>query len=202
MRLYEYISKKDDVGDRNSDELLDKMLTMVEKDCQPFLKQANNLFFRGTKHKMKDDYINKMTARKDRKPLDSPMTIHKESDKIFKEKFGWKARSEGVFASTSYHVGSYGKVWMFFPIGNFKYVWSPTVTDWWIAVEDAIGHKPTQGMMDNFLPELINKYTDKDLKKASPYSTREFMFYCPNGYYLVNTVATAEFSYYLNLERA
>ncbi len=73
-------------------------------------------------------------TRKNRKPLDTPIKLHNILDKMFQKKFGWKARSEGVFAAGKwYFSGSkdtyYGDTYLFFPIGNFKYVWSPKIDD-------------------------------------------------------------------------
>ena len=45
------------------------------------------------------------------------------------KKFGWKARSEGVFTNTVNYRSLYGHPYLFFPEGNFKFIWSPYAWD-------------------------------------------------------------------------
>jgi hypothetical protein len=103
---------------------------LIERDCQPFLKEARQIWFkRGTKKNIKSN-LRKFKARSDRQPKDTPRWLHNIFDEAFKKKFGWKARSEGVFASAStYQSEVYGKSYLIFPIGDFKFVYSHHVVD-------------------------------------------------------------------------
>jgi hypothetical protein len=77
----------------------------------------------------------KKTVRKDRKPLDMNSDASELFDKKFMEKFGIKPRSSGVFSTTDWNIASVyprGRntgIFLFFPIGEYKYLWSPDIKD-------------------------------------------------------------------------
>lgn len=74
--------------------------------------------------------LGKLKVRKDRKPLDTPLEVHKEFDKIFTKNFGWPARSSGLLTTGDKTVaGSYGNAYQVFPIGKFRFLWSSNVHD-------------------------------------------------------------------------
>jgi len=104
----------------------------LKKDCKPFLKEIKKYklfwFWRGSEKDVK--HYEKFETRKNRRPRDTPLWIHNILNKEFKKKFGWSVRSEGVFASSDkYGLYIYGEENMFFPVGKYKYVWSPKVND-------------------------------------------------------------------------
>lgn len=71
-------------------------------------------------------------VRKDRKPLDTHPDLAKLADQALAERFGWPPRSTGLFAfgkmgRLSTH--DYGDPHRIFPMGEFKYVWSPRIND-------------------------------------------------------------------------
>lgn len=68
------------------------------------------------------------TSRQDRRPQDMPIEIHNKYDELFLEKFGWKARSEGVFVAGGDRT-SYGTPFFFFPVNGYKFIWSPAIFD-------------------------------------------------------------------------
>ena len=112
--------------------LIEDIVTILERDCGPFIQELkkikSGLLYRGTKRSVPD--IKKIKVRKDRKPLDTPPEVHNHLDNEFKKKFGWFARSEGVFTTpVRYDTGDYGDPYFFFPIGKYKFVWSKTVMD-------------------------------------------------------------------------
>lgn len=60
-------------------------------------------------------------------------------DVFFKEKFGWKARSEGIFCASDIMVSNdYGIVSIFFPIGKYSYLWSPNMIDLYAKFADDV----------------------------------------------------------------
>lgn len=106
----------------------------VRKECKPFLRllttgnKNKELLYRGLKYGVGDVGVN--TPRKDRKPLDTKAVMHKFFDELLEELYGWKARSEGVFASGSKsNAGSYGTTYIIFPVGKIEYLWSKGVSD-------------------------------------------------------------------------
>jgi hypothetical protein len=127
MRLKFYINEAKSV---------DEIYEILSKDCKPFInefiKRKKTFLWRGTNKYV--DSIQKITPRKDRKPRDMPKEMHKFLDNVFKDNFGWYARSEGVFvASDRYFAEDFSKTgmdaYLFFPIGRYKYVWSPNIKD-------------------------------------------------------------------------
>jgi len=208
MRLYEYISNKDEVMDRANDPDLDRALTMLEKDCQKFIKETGGFLFRATDRRL-GDVIKKMKQREDRRPLNTKKYIHALADTAFQKSFGWKARTDALFTSThpSQTRGYGSNMYLVFPIGNYKYIWSDEISDFFIkqsgmeSVKQRVypyTAKLDQDDMDSLMPE----YTDKNLKKAwADRESREVMLNCPNGYYYVNTLMIGELSHYLNIER-
>jgi hypothetical protein len=136
-----------------------EMLEMIKRDCGPFLK-SKFIFFRGVEG-MSDEMFAKRSSRRDRAPRDMPPEIHEVLNQAFKKKFGWAARSEGTFATQV--VGDtydYGLPHMFFPIGNFKYVWSPNYDD-----------------IYGFLDKIVAKAGEDLAKKKPEYKENEFTWY-------------------------
>lgn len=69
-------------------------------------------------------------VRQDRKPRDTHPWVSEWTDNAFEEIFGWKPRSQALFCTGSRsQAEEYGQVYQIFPIGKFKYVWSPAVPD-------------------------------------------------------------------------
>lgn len=120
---------------------LSKIPDILMKDCKPFIDEIRKgrkvgFLYRGTEKNILN--LKKVKPRKDRKPKDMPEDLHKLFDKLFKKEFGWKARSEGTFVSGFIGIAtSYGKPCLFFPIGNYKYIWSLEIEDLYSEVEES-----------------------------------------------------------------
>jgi hypothetical protein len=207
--LTEYRSTKDEIMSREEDPRLDEVLVTLEKDCMKFIKETEGFLFRATNRRI-GDLIKKNNARADRNPVDVPRKIHDMADKSFKKKFGWKVRSEGLFTATreSMTKGYGANMYLVFPIGDYKYVWSDKWFDFYLAQSDKranIQDPKSQFRVDleqHHIDELASDYTNKNLKKAfADRMAREIILSCPNGYYYVNSMMTGELSYYLGLER-
>jgi len=194
-------------------EYISEMLKIIEKDCKPFLKEIKKsdgrLLFRGIRGAIKKDKngLEKRRVRKNRKPSDIPLELHKYIDDELYAKFGWHPRSEGVFATSSFmNAVNFGVPHLFFPIGKFKYVWSTygsmgnedllsTLEDLQIVdyergkyiVSDALSKDEIEKEIDY----LLKKYTDKNLQKAMKLEA-EISFKCDH-YYL----ADAEDGHYI-----
>lgn len=123
MRFQEYLTEEYDV---------DQVLEMVERNCSDIfniMKDARNALWRGITQEPSSNII-EMVPRTDRKPKDTKQWLHDKLDDAFKEKFGWRVRSEGIFATSSSNMADqFGKSHMFFPFDGFKYVWSIDVHD-------------------------------------------------------------------------
>ena len=181
MRLEQYLTEGQDF-----EYIFDK----IKKDCKPFIKQVKSggLLYRGTK---KDNPgIIKITPRKDRRPMSIHHKVQDILDDLFKKKFGWEARSSGVFAVGDFSVASQysgyesGGVYSMWPIGSFKFLWSPNVADLFEEIWDT-----SQDWVEWFtsghdeLAKFVDTYTDKNLPKAIK-SKHEIMISC-KSYYMV-----------------
>lgn len=189
MKLERYLTE-------TSKKKYEEVLDTLARDCAPFLKETDKIYYRGMGG-VSYELIQKFHARKDRKPKDMPLAYHNELDKIFQKYFGWKARTEGVFASgRRTMVSQYGSVFIFMPIGKFRYVFSPDIRDLYMHLNDM---SPETAKLYDFdfndnklsredkigLDELVRtNYEDKGLKGLD--DGIEVMFDCPNGYYLVD----------------
>ena len=168
-RLKKYIVEEEGI--------LTKYLPLIEKECQPYIKAirgGKGLFARVTSEKAA---ILKKRVRADRKPLDSPLKSHKWFDEQFNKKFGWKARSNVIFCygRPVNDVALYD--FLMFPVGKFKYVWSPYVTDLYNIANSQSDEQLYS--YDDILETY--KYTDKNLKKAVV-SSNEIMVNCKEVY--------------------
>jgi len=131
MRLQTYLTEKS-----YFEEEIDLIWQTLLKDCKLFLVELNKantpnakFFYRGYGGHM-NGIIQKKKTRKDRMPTDTPEAVHTLLDRSFKKKFGWRVRSQGVFTtSDKIYAGGYGLNVLFFPIGKYKYVYSPEVRD-------------------------------------------------------------------------
>lgn len=160
-----------------------EILPKLEKDCKPFLKEKT-LLYRGFGRRFDFEFI---IPRKDRRPLDSPQWFHDGFDNASKKVFGWKSRSEGVFASSTYSTASAyagsGTVAMVFPKGKFKYIWSSKINDLFDELNDedfSIFDDETA-----WVQFVKQNYQDNNLRSVRNENT-EIMLYCPNGYYAVD----------------
>lgn len=130
MRLTNYLTEETLEDIEQEKKLVNEMIETLEHDCSEIIsvyKKANGFLYRGSKKSIKMyDYI---TPRPDRQPKDTPQIYHDMIDDIFKKKYGWRARSEGVFASGEVMAKEYGKAYLFFPVNGYKYLWSEKIQD-------------------------------------------------------------------------
>ena len=196
MRLSNYLIEKD--YEKNAAEII----RVLERDCMPFINEAQDVFWRGLKGGVKKDTIYKIMPRSNRKPKDLPPEMSKALDDKFKKYFGWRVRSEGAFATTKKGMTmQYGAAVMFFPIGKkYKYVWSEEIKDLYLYAKGEFGdrrmfyddQKPTREDLQDIDEFVKTNYVNDDLYSADEI---EVSFYCPEGYYAVYDV------YQVHIER-
>ena len=174
MRLFQYI---------NEEKSFSEWAPIIKKDCSKFTKEIKGA--KGTLTRI-DSYLGgndlknpviKKNTRSKRRIMDTPEELSIEIDKLFKEKFGWEARSENVVFCwgtpfTSNDI-SYG--FLVFPAGNYNYLWSPMIRDLYNSL-------PSRSF-DSFKNRLFDSYTDKGLKRAVV-SENEIMVQCKH-YYII-----------------
>ena len=141
----------------------------------------------------------KFKPRIDRKPKDTPQQIHDQLNYLYKKKFGWNVRSEGVFLSTSstQSLMFAKQSFIFFPIGKYKYVYNNDIDDVTQHIEDvnilSFLHKDwfvnlgiEQDTIDRVLTDIVYSSDNNNLKNIHVGSGTEISFKCKE-YYLVNT---------------
>jgi hypothetical protein len=208
MRLFEKVYLHDLTKD------IIKELPRISKECKPYIKEITkggkfNPFYSGRKYR---GYMFKGRVRTDRKPRDMFPELHEDLDDVFQKKFGWPVRSSGMFVTgniaSSYE---YGHEYMIFPIGNFKYIWSPKINDLYMHLkykgdvpknENTLFTKAVSIVTDRtkdkdispseirrmmeveyelLLDEIVDSYTQKDLLRAIEYG-HEIIITCKEYY--------------------
>ncbi len=137
MKLQRYLTETTDIIVENGPRIWQKL----KKECKPFLKEykktgyvGKKVIYRGSSavgvDTKKYGGIRAAFPRDDRKPKDMPPALHQKFDEDFNNRHGWYARSEGVFATPKKTVAmSYGKPFLFYPIGKYKYLWTEGTDD-------------------------------------------------------------------------
>jgi hypothetical protein len=177
MRLNNYLNENTTF----QDEFIYKLL---KKYCSEYLEivKDSRFLFRGTR----DIVIpgKAIKPRIDRKPKDMDYNIHELYDKAFYDKFGWKARSEGVFATTDHYDVkiAYGTPYYFWPFDGFKFIWSNRIKDLYNYTVFEINDFSDIPVIVDFVNDTVKLYKDTDLKRALECEV-EIMFKC-KAYYL------------------
>jgi hypothetical protein len=134
---------------------VEKAISIIKKDCRPFLKECKVPVYRGMY--FGEATLMEKVPRLDRRPKDMPEYLHKILDSLFQEHFGWKARSQGVFCT--FHRGqaqSYGNAFLFFPIGEYKYILAPNLEDLYVDIRDKY-KIPLPKMSDSEMEQLYGE---------------------------------------------
>ena len=116
----------------------DEAVELIRRDCKPYFDASPGprLMFRGMRGRSKTRAF-KRGVRADRAPKDTSDKLHKAMDDWFLEKFGFRARSNAMFATGHATVaGTYGSLYAVFPIGDFEFVWSPNADDLTLHTEN------------------------------------------------------------------
>jgi hypothetical protein len=116
---------------------------IIGRDCKKFLEEFGDIrFYRGFTDagnwRLKSGLpIYKIPNRKSRPPKDTRIEISEIFDDQFEKEFGVRPRQEAAFASRSF-VGaqSYGEPMLFFPIGDYRYLYNPDIIDLYTHIED------------------------------------------------------------------
>lgn len=170
MKLNEIALREDSLGSLSENEVI----ALIRRECKPFLEHdTSRLMYRGMQSK--PSHIYKQAVRSDRRPRNVDHKIHDALDAWFEEKFGFKARSETAFVTGSFaDAKSYGKPYAVFPIGDFKFVWSPEIGDLFF-----ISHSVKPEGVASAMDEI--QYKTSDLEEAID-SGFEVMVKCDEYY--------------------
>ncbi len=197
MRLLKFINEDVIVNDESD---IAEIGDLIIRDCKPFLKEFNiaeTLFYRGTS-KRRGDMV-KLSPRQDRMPKDMDYDLYNYLDEWSMENFGWKWRSQGVFTmDNKYYADQYGtETHIFFPIGRYKYLYHPKVSDIMdiVPAYEYVEQFDAGDQSDPFayrqgkqFDKMLYGYKDKGLARYAHKSDNsiEVVWYCKE-YYLVHT---------------
>lgn len=188
-----------------------KLLTVsdIKKDCKPYLselKSSRNILMRfSLNYKFKT--LTRYNLKKDRKPVDTPKALHDIMNDSLREKFGWSPRSNGLFVWLTrrssierlikLHKTSNSKLAYVFPIGPYKYIYSPSIEDIYMNWEATYNERTSNvnsSTLDSpealeifekwWFEEILKTYTNKDAMKLflTSYDRIECMLKCNNVY--------------------
>lgn len=177
MRIYELLFEKQE----NNIEVIAKY---IANNCQPFLNQITTKtppLCRGQSERLTpvcNQLFKSITIAK-RTPLTSSKKDHKGANDWFIKKFGIGFRRDHImFASSNrLNASQFGVLYIVIPINNFKFCWSPKITDLYCLRDDN---------QNADLEELLNNagYQITDLRSAIM-SGNEVMIHCKE-YFLLN----------------
>lgn len=183
-----------------SEQEIQNFSELIRKNCSQFLDESGYAGFllRGVKglsdiqsYTALDIEGNEMeygikTVRQDRKPLDFTRQRHEIIDEWFVEKFGIRARSQCMFAGGNRIAKSelehYGTPCVVFPIGEFKYIWSPEVGDLFGKMNIPWGDRTEEEWTEETYKWLdVQQYQTDGLDKAVR-TNNEIMVKCDRYY--------------------
>ena len=172
-RLQKYIlnEKTQSIFSIYTEDSLNDAIDLIKKDCKPYLKLIKTPKRMAVRDEKRLQFFSKGYVRKDRRPKDTNIEVHEKLDKLFLEKFEWRARSNSVF---TWIISGVMKP-LFFPIGKFDYIWSPNVYDLYTDVHPEMGYDE--------LDDIVNTYHLND--GYHKVGNQEVMWRC-KSYYLLD----------------
>lgn len=160
MRLYNYI---------NEEVKVENYFPFLKKKCSMAIntmKKSRKGMWRGVASAFYDDDFIRKKVRQERKPKDSFGPNSKILDQYLDTRFGWKPRSQGLFVIGNVDVaGTYGKEYLVFPVGNFKYVWNKKRADFlpYIGSRNKPENIPSKEDLIFKIENEMENFTDKDI---------------------------------------
>ena len=157
MRLYE-ASAID-----STYEIAERFMSVIFDNCGQYLREIRSPDpkFLCSGRKSEYSWFEK-DVRKDRRPVDINSEIHNDIDALFQLKFGYAPRSSSIFCTTRVDVTAlYGKAYLIFPKGSFKYLWSPQIYDLFVWLEKKGNYreiKKVNGIYKLFYEEILAGY--------------------------------------------
>lgn len=160
-------------------------VTPLLKECKPYLTVIRNdvvkyRLYRGVSGRAPSFF--KRKVRINRVPKDTDPRTHEILNDLFNRKFKIKARSQCLFVVGSKSVASgYGLPRIIFPVGKFKFIWSPKIRDLYGKILGTFDPGLEDEEYFYKLSKLISTYQTTDLRKAIE-SGNEIMIDCKEYY--------------------
>lgn len=174
MRLVEYMTNQSHIP---------YIISTLKKDCKPWLSEMSKPIYRGHEY---GDNFGSAVPRTNRRPMNTDEDTHKRFDMLAQKLYGWKPRSEGLFCTTQSDTAiSYGRSYMIFPVGHYKYLYSDEIYDFFINGRPKIF---PDGLHSTYATDQLSNmkkyYKDKGLNNTE---TDEVMIKCDKYYYVRST---------------
>ena len=208
MRLKYYINEE------NKGDDFSKIMNDLFDNCYPFIKELvgnhfsefDKFLYSGRSNKPK---FYRAKIRTNRRPLDTHPIIHDMIDKVLYEKFGFHARSNALFCTgNAQKAYGYGIVYCIFPVGKYKYIWSPKIEDLYkyfsrkseeilMKIEDEKEYYKMKEKLKNKIKKIANSYKDTDLR-AGIKSGNEIMLWAKEYIALDSLFYDDKLNYYFS----
>lgn len=164
MRLNQFLNEMKTL--EVTPELIDLIKSKVEPDYIKMCIKAKDI---PSREIMGFDYFSKLytieKSYENRKPTDTSKELTKLFDEAFKVIFGWKGRTNhSIFTWNISTIGCY-----FFPIGKYKYIYSPKIRDLWYVsdeIDALISHNQYVYKQVNTLNINNKKYKEIELNSV------------------------------------
>ena len=169
------------IGDTANNQL-SKAVEDIKINCQPFLNEIEDPFSLLRGLRPTPDWAVKKTARlANRQSMSTPDWLHKELNQMFVKRFRVPFRNAVFCTGNESQARVYGMMFAVFPIGNYKYAWSPKYRDLYQNFDNFRVHNDQH----DFIKTVdITSYQTTGLNEAIA-SGHEIMLYA-DSYYALN----------------
>ena len=193
MRLENYLAEE--YLEPNEEDDFRNFVKTIKSNCKKWLQATDyRPLYRGNRDMIK---FGVKKVRKSRKAVDMDRANQQQLDKLFKKKFGWSPRSEGMFCVPDESIAStYGRLGLVFVPGNFKYIWSPEVQDLYgrlRTIHDKLGMEKGDLIPEEESQKLVDMFQDTKLSFALSFPYSEIMVKCDKYYYINNQVIKQQY---------
>ncbi len=177
MRLNNYLNEDVTIDSFN------KLLPDYSEILKIYKKTNSHFLYRSSDHWV---IFNAKAPRKERNPKNTVPKVHEFLDHTFYEKFGWRARSEGLFVSTSKNTSFYGEnMYVIFPKNGFKYVYANDIMDVYNNIVAARSEDWEEYKKN--LRNLVSIFTDNGLQnRLKEAKGIEVVLHCDEYYSLLD----------------
>ena len=142
-----------------------QVVAYMRANAKPWLAQTKNgalMVYRGIEDDSITAHAFTQNIRQDRRPKDTDKQRHQAFNKVIAAAGGVANRSNAAFVSGDKPTAeSYGRPFVFVPVGDFRYTWSPEYADW------------TQDFETYDLAELVSSVDPKKDPQAQAYARQE-----------------------------
>jgi len=143
MRLQKYLTER--ILSPGEIEIFQENYPQLYKDCKLYIDDwrksgAKDFLYRGTRRPGIYFGIKSSHVKSGRLAKDTSQETHNILNDLFKKRFKWYVRNGVMTTGNISDASSYGTVYLFFPIGKYKFVWSPKVDDLYSEIDVEYKH--------------------------------------------------------------